>query len=61
MRWRSGRKSRNIEDRRGRRISRGVKGGGIGTIVIVLVAIYFDVDPSFFLLHRPQFLQGFKI
>ena len=49
MRWRSGRRSRNVEDRRGRRISRGVKGGGIGTLVIVLVAMYFGVDPSLFL------------
>jgi predicted metalloprotease len=46
MRWRTGRRSSNIEDRRGRRVSRGVAGGGLGTVVIVLVALYFGVDPG---------------
>ena len=54
MRWRSGRRSRNIEDRRGRRISRGIKGGGIGTLLLVLVAMYFGVDPSQFLQQDTQ-------
>jgi predicted metalloprotease len=38
--------SQNVEDRRGLRVSRGVAGGGIGTIVIVLIALFFGVDPS---------------
>jgi predicted metalloprotease len=38
--------SGNIEDRRGIRLSRGVAGGGIGTVVIILVALFFGVDPS---------------
>ena len=46
MRWESGRQSDNVEDRRGVHISRGVVGGGIGTILLVLVALYFGVDPS---------------
>ena len=46
MRWRGGRQSDNIEDRRGMRVSRGVVGGGIGTIALALVAMYFGVDPS---------------
>jgi predicted metalloprotease len=46
MRWRTGRRSSNIEDRRGRRVSRRVAGGGLGTVVIVLVALYFGVDPG---------------
>jgi uncharacterized protein len=46
MRWRGGRKSENVEDRRGVRVSRGMVGGGIGTIVLVLLALYFGVDPS---------------
>lgn len=47
MRWGSGRRSDNIEDRRGMRIGgRGLAGGGIGTIVIALIAMYFGVDPS---------------
>ena len=49
MRWRSGRRSRNIEDRRGIRIGRKTAGGGIGVIVIALIAMYFGVDPSIFL------------
>jgi predicted metalloprotease len=52
MRWRSGRRSRNIEDRRGIRIGRKTAGGGIGVIVIALIAMYFGVDPSVFL--NPQ-------
>ncbi len=48
MRWRGGRRSRNIEDRRGQRSTGGkLLGGGIGTIVLVLVALYFGVDPTF--------------
>ena len=38
--------SQNIEDRRGSRVSRGVAGGGIGAIVLILVALFFGVDPS---------------
>ena len=46
MRWKGGRRSDNVEDRRGVRLSRGVAGGGIGTLLLVLVALYFGVDPS---------------
>ncbi|UCD34747.1 MAG: neutral zinc metallopeptidase [Nitrospiraceae bacterium] len=49
MRWKTGRRSDNVEDRRGMRISRGMAGGGIGTIVLVLAALYFGIDPSVFL------------
>lgn len=38
--------SQNIEDRRGSRVTKGIAGGGIGTIVIVLIAMFFGVDPS---------------
>jgi uncharacterized protein len=41
--------SQNIEDRRGSRVSRGVVGGGIGTIAVVLIALFFGVDPSILL------------
>ena len=47
MRWRGGRRSSNIEDRRGSRATTGILGGGIGTIVLILVAMYFGVDPTF--------------
>lgn len=47
MRWQMGRRSDNIEDQRGIPGGRGtVVGGGIGTLVLVLLALYFGVDPS---------------
>lgn len=46
MRWQGRRQSENIEDRRGMRVRRGVVGGGIGTIALVLLAMYFGIDPS---------------
>ena len=59
MRWRKGRRSSNVEDRRGRgtsrrfpggggriRLGRKSAGGGIGTIILVLAALYFGIDPS---------------
>ena len=47
MRWRKGRRSQNIEDRRGTRaMSRGVKvGGGMG-VVILLAALLLGQDPG---------------
>ncbi len=53
MRWGDGRRSENVEDRRGIRVSRGFVGGGIGTIVLVLVALYLGVDPTFLLNQAP--------
>ena len=49
MRWRTGRRSRNIEDRRRMRIPRKAAGGGIGIIIVALIAMYFGVDPTIFL------------
>jgi predicted metalloprotease len=49
MRWRTGRESSNVEDRRGLRAAPTLAGGGIGTIILVLVAMYFGIDPSFLL------------
>lgn len=49
MRWTTGRRSSNIEDRRGIRVSRKAAGGGIGIIVVALIAIYFGVDPTILL------------
>lgn len=48
MRWKTGRRSSNIEDRRGRRLRGGTAfKGGIGTIVIVLGLSYFlGIDPQ---------------
>lgn len=46
MRWRGGRRSTNIEDRRGQRAAPKMLGGGIGTIIIILLAWYFGIDPT---------------
>lgn len=49
MRWKGGRRSDNVEDRRGVRLGRRAGIGGLGTIVLVLVALYFGVDPGLIL------------
>lgn len=49
MRWQRGRRSRNVEVRRGGGKRRSVLGGGIGTVVLVLAALYFGIDPSMLL------------
>jgi len=56
MRWKAGRRSSNVEDRRGRRIAgRTVFKGGVGTIVLTLALAYFlGIDPQVLL----QMQQG---
>ncbi|MCB1762783.1 MAG: neutral zinc metallopeptidase [Gammaproteobacteria bacterium] len=49
MRWQGRRGSQNVEDRRGSGIVRKAGGGGIGVILLALVAMYFGVDPSIIL------------
>ena len=49
MRWKDRRRSSNIEDRRASGTGTKLVGGGIGTIAIVLAAMYFGVDPTFLL------------
>ena len=49
MRWGDGRRSDNVEDRRGMPGSGRMIGGGLGTVLLVLVALYFGVDPSIIL------------
>jgi hypothetical protein len=39
-------RSSNIEDRRGMSVGRGVAGGGIGIVVIALIAMFLGIDPS---------------
>jgi hypothetical protein len=58
MRWRNGRRSINIEDRRGIRLSRKAKGGGIGMLLLVIVALYFGVDPSIVLQQGTEMSGG---
>lgn len=50
MRWTSGRRSDNVEDRRGMKPrGRGIKGGGIGILLLALVGMYFGIDPALIL------------
>jgi len=38
--------SQNVEDRRGSRVTKGVVGGGLGSIAILLIAMFLGIDPS---------------
>lgn len=44
MRWQSGRRSTNVQDRRG--IRPGLVGGGIGAVVLTIIALLLGVDPG---------------
>src|ERR671923_46359 len=46
MRWAGGRRSENVEDRRGMGGGTLIAGGGIGSIVLVLLALFFGFDPG---------------
>jgi uncharacterized protein len=49
MRWRDGRESDNVEDRRGTSIPRGAKIGGLGglgLVAVVLIGMFFGIDPG---------------
>jgi uncharacterized protein len=57
MRWRTGRQSNNVEDRRGLPVSRGVAiggGGGCGLLALILLALAFGVDPTQLLQNVPS-------
>jgi predicted metalloprotease len=73
MRWRTGRRSSNVEDRRsvgggmptgasmGRRMPmrrRTVAGGGLGLVVLVVLALLFGIDPSVLIGLTGQLDQG---
>lgn len=47
MRWKTGRRSTNVEDRRGRRLpaARGMKFGGFGIIVFAVIAYFLGLNP----------------
>jgi hypothetical protein len=45
MKWAGRRQSGNVEDRRGMRPGRMAVGGGLGTIVILIIAALFGADP----------------
>ena len=47
MRWQGGRESENIEDRRGMPPARvAAVGGGVGTVLFVVVALLLGADPK---------------
>jgi len=46
MRWEFGRKSSNVEDKRGVRVSAPIVGGGLGAIVLSLIVAFLGGDPS---------------
>jgi hypothetical protein len=57
MRWRTGRQSVNVEDRRGMGMRRGVAiggGGGCGLLVLLLLAMLLGVDPRQLLENVPS-------
>jgi predicted metalloprotease len=54
MLWGSGRRSENVEDRRGMRVPGGIAGGGIGVVVVALIAMFFGVDPRVILRETGQ-------
>jgi predicted metalloprotease len=49
MRWRDERRSDNVEDRRSITPQQAAIGGGLGTLVLVLIALFFGADPRQFL------------
>lgn len=57
MRWKSGRRSSNVVDRRGIRLSRKTTGGGLGIIVLALIGLYFGIDPAV-ILQQGQDISG---
>lgn len=54
MRWQGRRESENIEDRRGMRGGAMVVGGGIGTILLILVMVLLGADPQKLINQLPQ-------
>lgn len=45
MDWEKGRRSTNVEDRRGSRVSGPIVGGGIGTLLLALLVTFLGGDP----------------
>lgn len=57
MRWQLGRRSDNVEDRRGSGGGGVAIGGGIGTIILALIALFLGVDPSIVLQQTANNVQ----
>ena len=58
MRWRDQRRSDNVEDQRGVSPGVAVAGGGIGTLLILLVAMLLGADPRQLMQQLPQNQPG---
>ena len=54
MRWRGERESSNVEDRRGISTGKVAIGGGLGTLIIVILALLLGADPQQILQQVPQ-------
>jgi len=54
MRWRGERQSTNIEDRRGLTGSKIAVGGGLGTVIVIIIALLFGADPQQLLEQVPS-------
>ena len=53
MRWRGERQSSNIEDRRGLSGGKVAVGGGLGTVLLLIIALIFGADPRQLLEQLP--------
>lgn len=54
MRWKGERQSDNVEDQRGLQTGGIVVGGGLGTLVLVLIALFLGADPQKLLQQLPN-------
>jgi uncharacterized protein len=55
MRWQEGRRSENVEDRRGLGLPYGVTvgaGGGLGMLLLVVIGMFFGINPLAFLQNQ---------
>ena len=53
MRWQGERQSSNIEDRRGMSAGKVAVGGGLGTVLLLIIALIFGADPRQLLEQLP--------
>jgi predicted metalloprotease len=54
MRWRGERQSTNVEDRRGLSGAKIAVGGGLGTVIVLVLALLFGVNPQRLLEQLPE-------
>lgn len=57
MKWRGRQASSNVDDRRGRHSSRGIVGGGIGTVVIFIIVALLGGNPMD-VLNNSQYIDS---